>query len=88
MGQQVMSVVTDDGDEKQVTFQIAEVSRPLTSVARICDQGNRVVFGAQGGYIRNLKTGKVTQFQRDSGVYTLNLWMRTGETSSFGRPGQ
>ena len=88
LGQQRLNVTTDEGEGRSVTFQVAEVNRPLTSVAKICDQGNRVVFGAQGGYILNVKTGKMTQFQRESGVYTLNLWLKAGGTSSFGRPGQ
>ena len=82
MGQQRLNVTTDEGEGRSV------MNRPLTSVAKICDQGNRVVFGAQGGYILNVKTGKMTQFQRESGVYTLNLWLKAGGTSSFGRPGQ
>ena len=87
MGQQTLRVATDDGEERQVTFQVAEVSRPLTSVAKICDQGNRVVFGSQGGYIMSLKTGKVTPFQRESGVYALNLWMKGDSPAGFSRPG-
>ena len=88
MGQQRLNVTTDEGEGRSVTFQVAEVNNPLTSVAKIRDQGNRVVFGAQGGYILNVKTGKITQFQRESGVYTLNLWLEAGGASSFGRPGQ
>ena len=30
-------------------FQVAEVDRPLSSVARLVDAGNRVVFGPTGG---------------------------------------
>ena len=43
-----------------ITFQITEVSKPLASVSRILDKGNRVVFdrGPDGSYIQNKKTGE------------------------------
>ena len=38
----------DKGREITTTFQVASVTRPLWSVARICDAGFKVTFGPQG----------------------------------------
>ena len=34
-----------------MTWQIAEVKRPLVSMGKICDAGNTAIFTATGGYI-------------------------------------
>ena len=55
-----MPVARDNGVRSFATFQVADVSRPLMSVSKVCGMGNRVVFGAGGGYILNLETGAAT----------------------------
>ena len=44
MGQKALSIQTNDGKDTTVLYQIAEVSRPLTSVSATCDWGNWVVY--------------------------------------------
>ena len=74
-GEQKLPVVTENGEERSVTFQVTDVARPLCSVARICSQGNRVIFGARGWVIQNLETGSETPFLLEDGVYTMSLWV-------------
>ena len=76
-GQQVLSVVTNEGHEAQALYQIAEVTRPLTAVGSTCDRGNVVIYGLHGGCILNLESGVQTDFARRGGIYELDLWMRT-----------
>ena len=45
------------------------------SVARICELGNRVMFGAGGGIIMNLQSGEITVFEKKDGVYIFPLWI-------------
>ena len=91
MGEQNIIGMLENGSEKAMNFQVAEVTRPLLSVGRICDRGNQVLFGQNGGVIMNLKTGEVNNFYRDrDGMYQLDFWIRNprGETNSgFPRPG-
>ena len=68
-------------------FQIAEVSRPLTSVCEVCDSGNIVVFGSKGGYVLALDGQSKTRFERTGGIYELDLWIENSEASGFTRPG-
>ena len=80
LGQQVLSVVTNEGQEAQALYQIAEVTRPLTAVGSTCDRGNVVIYGPHGGCILNLESGVQTDFARRGGIYELDLWMRTAQS--------
>ena len=79
LGEQVLSIVTADGKEGMVKYQVADVSRPLNSISEICDAGGEggqhVIFGKHGGMIVNLETGRQTPFAREEGVYTLDFWV-------------
>ena len=64
-----------DGHQRKcvMPFQLAEVDRPLISVARLVDAGNRVVFGPTGGFIAHVATGRRVQLVRDGNVFTLDM---------------
>ena len=76
--------MTEDGAGTSMTFQIVDVKQPLCSVTKLCDRGNRIVFGRNGGVIQNLRTGNLTPFRRQGGVYALDLWVDQSEPSSTG----
>ena len=66
-----------------VTFQMADVSRPLNPVGKVCDNNKRVIFGKRGGVIWDMETNELTKFGREpDGVYELNLWIRDGNMPS------
>ena len=67
--------MTDDGQLKGMTFQVAKVSKPLGAVSRICDAGHTVVFKAGAGCIINDATGEQTWLRRENGVYVLDAWV-------------
>ena len=75
LGEQILDIATEEGMEAKVKFQMAEVTRPLCSVSKICDRGHRVVFELGGGCIENLKTGWRIEFARRDNVYILNWWV-------------
>ena len=87
LGEKQMKVWTSEGKPAMATFQCADVTRPLCSVSKICDQGNRVVFDGQGGFIEN-KSGVRTSFNRENNVYVLEMHAKKpGELASgFARP--
>ena len=76
LGQQQLSVQTNEGKDSTVVYQIAEVSRPLTAVSKTSDHGNWVVYTPQGGFIINCQTGNRTHFERRGGIYELDLWVK------------
>ena len=75
LGETHVLIAFDNGARTLATFQVEDVSRPLMSVSKVCEMGNRVVFGANGGYIMNLTTGAATQFVNKEGMYVFMMWV-------------
>ena len=86
LGQTHIPIAMDNDYRTMATFQVADVSRPLMSVSKVCEMGNRVVFGAGGGYILNLETGATIPFETKDGIYVFKLWIPPLSESPFGRP--
>jgi len=75
LGEKRVGMVTNGGVQTEGTWQMVEVMRPLNSVRQICKQGNRVIFGYNGGVIQNVVTGHEIPFEVEDNIYTLDLWM-------------
>ena len=74
-GETVVSMVTQEGQWKNLKFQVCGVTRPLASVAKIVDAGHKVVFGPSwkgGSYILNLETSEKTWLTQKDGVVVLD----------------
>ena len=84
-GEKHIKMITGANETVQTNWQTVDITRPLSSVRQICMQGNRVLFGAQGGVIYNIETGKETPFGVEDNVYVLDLWMPP--TQDFARQG-
>ena len=82
----MVQALTGDGKQIATKWQVVETNRPLMSVHQICQQGNLVVFGEQGGYILNLTDGAQTSFGVEDNVYILDLFLPP--QAGFQRPGQ
>ena len=52
---------------------VADVSKVLASVARICGCNNRVVFDEEGSYIEDKQSGKRTPMHKRIGVYVMEV---------------
>jgi hypothetical protein len=79
-----------DGKHKSMCFQVTDCKKPLASVSKIVDKGNRVVFDAEGSYIENKKTGEIMKLERERGTYVMVVEFETSvETAkASGFPGQ
>ena len=69
-----------------LTFQVAEVKKPLISVKRITEKGNKVCFGPEEGdnFIENTKTGdKVPLRQNGRGSYILDVAFAGGRKTEI-----
>ena len=87
-----LPVHTQEGDKFGLSYQIAEVSKCLTSVGELCDAAdgsNFVVFHKTGGYIASPAAGTMTQFERapNGGAYLLKVWVPDPADGSFPRQG-
>ena len=73
MGEKHTNFATNEAQGRRMMFQVAPVTKPLGSVRRIVEQGNKVVFGDDGGsYIEHRGTGQRTVLVERNGVYVLN----------------
>ena len=73
-GEKQIAFLTEEWSPKNMKFQVCEVTKPLASVANICEKGHRVVFQKGGSHIENLHTGEVTWLRESNGVYLLDVW--------------
>ena len=72
MGQRALFLTTRDGNKnsaRNMTFQVAQVSKALGSVSQMVDHGNKVVFetdwyGTDSSYIQNRKSGEKIWLKR------------------------
>jgi hypothetical protein len=89
-GQLAVQFETDEGHKCGMTWQIANVERPLVAVSHLSAAGNEVTFTKTGGKIVNTTTGKTIDIQKKGGVYVLRMWVPgpTGPSPSkpFTRP--
>ena len=72
-----------------MTWQVAEVKKPLAPVCRMCDAGNAAVFTKDGGYVvpdehmeevigmLERKNHSTLRMKRENGVCNFNLWVPT-----------
>ena len=71
----------------QTNCQTVDITTALSNVRQICLQGNRVLFGAQGGITCNIDKRQETPFGIEDNVYVLDLWLQPSPTRGFGRQG-
>ena len=59
--------------DAHMVFQCTNVLKPLASAAKICQKGNEILMRADGGYIRNLKTGGKIPITLKKGVFMMGI---------------
>ena len=61
---------------------MADVDKPLLSVAQIVHNGGKVVFSRAGSYIE-MKNGRRDQLEFRKGLHVLKLWVPRDQAMSF-----
>ena len=72
MGEKKLEVTTSEGQKATPTYQVADVTRTLCALSRICDKGKTVTVQAEGRFIEN-PDGVRTHFRRENNVYPMDL---------------
>ena len=87
-GQFVVSFDADNGQGSTTplacTFQVADLTRPLTSVSQICEQGFKVEFKDTHALVIDSSGETVCMFQRSGQLYTNQMILKAPEL--FHRP--
>ena len=84
----VCTKVELDGDECNAinsVFQVADITRPLMSVSRICDANMTATFDREKAVIRDAKGKVVCIFRRRGGLYVCRMNIKTGPCTRPGR---
>ena len=83
------------GQWRNMTFQVCDVSSPFASAHKIVEAGHSAVFnpssGPRGSYIQNHNTGEETWLSANDGVYVLETTVASSQwqsSPSFGRRGR
>ncbi len=91
LGEARIGMREQQGKSINSTFQVAEVSRPLYSVSRICDEGCDVHFCASHAWITKGDV-EVARFPREHGLYVAEMMLQppdkdASDASVFARQG-
>ena len=87
-GETTITGMLEGGEERAMTFQVCDVSRPLLSVGRICEAGNKVTFEDDRAEIVHKASGRKTFAKKVNGVYVLEFWVLDSSESDFVRQGR
>ena len=82
-GEKTFNAYTAGGAIRTITAQICDVNKPLLSVRKIVESGNRVVFEPSGSYIEDCQTKERMKMDVTGGMYMLKVWVKGNEASGF-----
>ena len=63
---------------------MADVSKVLASVSKICECGSRVLFDEAGSYIEDKRTGEKTSLRKRNGVYVMDMMIKKSKEGAVG----
>ena len=61
---------------KKITFQVADVHKPLLAISKIADQGFECILGKTGGRLIDQVTGEIIPLVRRDNLYVMKAWVR------------
>ena len=93
-GSKIVSAVSKEGELHNLQFEVANVTKALASVPKICSKDQSVIYNPpwheEGSYIYNWNADAYTGLLLGDGVYVLDTLIAPIEWQakpSFGRPG-
>ncbi len=87
-GQMILNLKDDKGKKIRSTFQVANVTRPLWSVGRICDEGFEVKLKKTYAVVLTSTGKEVCRFERRGGLYIARLDLKSPNFQGFVRQGK
>jgi hypothetical protein len=74
LGEKSIQGITKQGKKVGMTFQVADVTKPLGAVRAMLAAGNKVVFESGNSYIQD-KTGTIkTPIEERNGAFVFDIW--------------
>ena len=69
---------------KRITFQVADVHKPLLSITACLEMGYDCYLGKEGGSLRDRITGEVIPLERRGVLYSFRMLVRQDLNSGSG----
>ena len=76
LGQKVIEFVTEEGHAYKITFQVADVTKPLLSAYKVGQKGNVITLNKDNPKIESADKKKVTKLRMEGKVYVMDCWTR------------
>ena len=75
LGQREVQGKTDEGVSLGITWQVADIKKPLASIGRMCDAGNVAVFTKGGGYVvpQGVMNDTLRKLESQTGTSALKM---------------
>ena len=70
---------------KRITFQVADVHKPLLSITACADMGFDCFVGLEGGMLWNRHTHEVIPLDRKGILYTMKMRVRQDTSMNIGQ---
>ena len=70
---------------KRITFQVADVHKPLLSITGCADMGYDCYLGKEGGSLRDRITGESIPLERKDSLYVVKMWVRQDPSVTIGQ---
>jgi len=74
LGEKSIQGVTKQGNKVGMTFQIADVTKPLGAVRAMLAGGDKVVFETSNSYIQDTTRTIKTPIEERNGAYVFDIW--------------
>ena len=75
-GQKSVEGFTSDRQPINMKWVVARIKKGLGSIPQMVDSNNTVVFSKRGSFIKNDKTGAVTELKKVNGTYEFDVWLQ------------
>ena len=85
-GDRSVTGLTEEGQSRRMVWEVCPVRRPLLSVAKITKAGNQVYWGEDKAFVKNNKTGQITNLRRERNVWMFDLWVKRPADAMDPRP--
>ena len=79
--QQTFKCKMNEGHDRCMVVQVADIDKPLISVARLNDTGNSVEMSSKNPHITNIATGESTKLRRKGRSFVLDIWVEIPSTA-------
>ena len=83
LGQKTFEAVSEHGSALSQTFQIADISRPLTSVGEFGGCGQCGGVRSERWLCSHVDSGRRLDFKREHGVHLLRTWLQERAKPGF-----